>query len=58
MQLMVDAFPSLVLPHITGKEVVIYAVLHLCGLANAIVNPFLYGYLNENFRKEYRNIFR
>ena len=55
---MVDAFPSLVLPHITGKEVVIYAVLHLCGLANAIVNPFLYGYLNENFRKEYRNIFR
>ena len=58
LQLLVDAFPDLVLPHITGKEVVIYAFLHLCGLANAIVNPFLYGYLNENFRKEYRNIFR
>lgn len=57
-KLLVDAFPDVVLPHITGKEVVIYAFLHLCGLANAIVNPFLYGYLNENFRKEYRNIFR
>ena len=58
MQLALEVFPDLVLPLITGREVMIYAVFHLCGLANAIMNPFLYGYLNENFRKEYKNIFR
>ena len=43
---------------ISGKETVIYAVLHLFGMCNALTNPILYGYLNENFRKEYRNIYR
>ena len=39
-------------------EAAVYAVLHLLGLANACINPILYGYLNETFRKEYRTIYR
>lgn len=27
------------------------------GLANACINPILYGYLNESFREEYKNLF-
>ncbi len=50
--------PQLIRPHIRGYESPIYAVMHLFGLSNACVNPILYGYLNENFRKEYRSIYR
>lgn len=28
------------------------------GLANACINPILYGYLNESFREEYKNLFK
>jgi hypothetical protein len=35
-----------------------YSVLHLFGAANAVINPFLYGYLNETFRNEYKNLYR
>ncbi len=50
--------PKFLRPVIEGMETVIYALLHLCGLSNACINPVLYGYLNENFRKEYKNIYR
>jgi hypothetical protein len=32
-------------------------LLHLLGTANACFNPILYGYLNENFRNEYKSIY-
>ena len=51
-------YPALMKPIISGNETVIYAVLHLFGLCNALTNPILYGYLNENFRKEYKSIYR
>ena len=53
-----DLYPALMKPIISGNETVIYAVLHLFGLCNALTNPILYGYLNENFRKEYKSIYR
>lgn len=31
---------------------VVFAVCHLIGCSSACTNPVLYGYLNENFRKE------
>ena len=34
-----------------------YAVV-AASVALAFTNPILYGYLNENFRKEYKNIYR
>jgi len=53
-----ELHPGLIRPFISGNEAVVYAVLHLFGLCNAITNPILYGYLNENFRKEYKGIYR
>ena len=50
--------PYFIRPYIEGYETVIYSLLQLCGLCNACINPVLYGYLNENFRKEYKNIYR
>ena len=32
----------------------VYGLANLCGLAASCINPILYGYLNENFRKEYK----
>jgi hypothetical protein len=58
LQIAVEMFPHAILPLIEGNETWIYAILHLFGLGNACINPFLYGYLNENFRKEYKNIYR
>ena len=37
---------------------IMYGILHLLGAANAVSNPILYGYLNENFKSEYRNLYR
>ena len=50
--------PSFIRPYIEGYETIAYSLLHLCGLCNACINPVLYGYLNENVRKEYKNIYR
>ena len=55
---MVDTLPEKFLELIKGWETPLYGAFHLCGLANACINPFLYGYLNENFRKEYKNVYR
>jgi len=41
-----------------GDVALTYGLLHLLGSANACLNPFLYGYLNENFRREYKTIYR
>ena len=34
--------------------ILVYGMANLCGLAASCINPILYGYLNENFRKEYK----
>ena len=38
------------------REVLVYCLLKLLGASNACLNPILYGYLNENFRQEYRGV--
>ncbi|CAG7786981.1 unnamed protein product [Allacma fusca] len=35
---------------------IIYAICHMIGMSSACSNPVLYGWLNENFRKEFRDI--
>ncbi len=35
-----------------------YGICNILGLSNACINPVLYGYFNENFRKEYKSIYR
>ena len=37
---------------------VTYGVLHLLGAGTSIANPILYGYMNENFRNEYRKFYQ
>ncbi|XP_044742533.1 neuropeptide F receptor isoform X1 [Chrysoperla carnea] len=33
-----------------------YAVCHMMGMSSACSNPLLYGWLNDNFRKEFKDI--
>lgn len=35
----------------------IYALCHLISMSSACSNPLLYGWLNENFKKEFKDIF-
>ncbi|XP_013777923.1 neuropeptide F receptor-like [Limulus polyphemus] len=36
---------------------IVFACCHMAGMSSACSNPFLYGWLNENFRKEFKDIF-
>ena len=35
-----------------------YAICHMASMTSAISNPILYGYMNENFRAQFRKIRR
>ena len=35
-----------------------YAICHLASMTSAISNPILYGFMNDNFRKEFSNIWQ
>jgi len=37
--------------------VAIYSICHTIGMSSACFNPFLYAFLNDNFRKEFVAIF-
>jgi hypothetical protein len=36
---------------------IVYAVCHVMGMLSACANPVIYGYLNENFNREFKDIF-
>ena len=40
----------------TEPMLITYAVCHMTGMSSACANPLLYGWLNDNFRKEFREI--
>lgn len=40
----------------TSTFYVTYAVCHMTGMSSACSNPLLYGWLNDNFRKEFNEI--
>ncbi|RWS13049.1 neuropeptide F receptor-like protein, partial [Dinothrombium tinctorium] len=35
---------------------IVFACCHMIGMSSACSNPFLYGWLNDNFRKEFKEI--
>ncbi len=35
----------------------LFICCHLLGMSSACINPVLYGYLNDNFRREFKEIF-
>ncbi|CAO1435415.1 unnamed protein product [Diamesa serratosioi] len=41
---------------LTQKVMIIYAICHMAGMSSACSNPMLYGWLNDNFRKEFNEI--
>lgn len=40
----------------TQPMMVVYAVCHMMGMSSACTNPVLYGWLNDNFWKEFKDI--
>ncbi|XP_054747447.1 neuropeptide F receptor [Anastrepha obliqua] len=41
---------------VTEGMLVVYAFCHMLGMSSACTNPMLYGWLNENFRKEFKEL--
>ncbi|XP_067631381.1 neuropeptide F receptor [Eurosta solidaginis] len=41
---------------LTQRMIVMYAFCHMLGMSSAVTNPVLYGFLNDNFRKEFIEI--
>ncbi|CAL4157312.1 unnamed protein product [Meganyctiphanes norvegica] len=41
----------------TESMLIGFAICHMMGMSSACSNPFLYGWLNDNFRKEFLEIF-
>lgn len=51
-----NLFADLYLSGITQEIMVAYAICHMMGMSSACSNPLLYGWLNDNFRKEFNEI--
>ena len=58
LKTLLDFSPNLIETYLGGQDTLVYGLANILGLGNACVNPVLYGYLNENFRKEYKSIYR
>lgn len=41
---------------VTQSMLVTYAICHMIGMSSACSNPLLYGWLNDNFRKEFQEL--
>ncbi|XP_020716479.1 neuropeptide F receptor isoform X2 [Ceratitis capitata] len=41
---------------VTERMLVVYAFCHMLGMSSACTNPLLYGWLNDNFRKEFTEL--
>ncbi|CAG0902057.1 unnamed protein product [Darwinula stevensoni] len=39
------------------EQAIIFAVCHMLGMSSACFNPLLYGWLNENFQREFLEVF-
>ncbi len=57
LNLTLDLYNPFKLPRDKEMMLIIYAACHLFGMSSACANPFLYGWFNENFRREFKLIF-
>ena len=55
LNLMTDLDSSLITSDRTFR--VVFASCHMIGMSSACSNPLLYGWLNDNFRKEFKEVF-
>ncbi|XP_035777217.1 neuropeptide F receptor-like [Anopheles albimanus] len=51
-----NLFADLYVHAITQDIMVAYAICHMVGMSSACSNPLLYGWLNDNFRKEFNEL--
>ncbi|XP_058056140.1 neuropeptide F receptor [Anopheles bellator] len=51
-----NLFADLYVHAITQEIMVAYAICHMVGMSSACSNPLLYGWLNDNFRKEFNEL--
>jgi hypothetical protein len=42
----------------TEELCIVYAVCHVMGMLSACANPVIYGFLNENFQREFKDIYQ
>lgn len=54
--LVLDVYNPFQGPEDQETMLVIYAVCHMLGMSSACANPWLYGWYNDNFRNEFRDI--
>ena len=40
------------------QTTIIYAVCHVMGMVSACANPIIYGFLNENFHREFSELYK
>ena len=40
------------------QQTIIYAVCHVMGMLSACANPIIYGFLNENFSREFKELYK
>ena len=53
----IDDQGNKVKPLLTDEQFcILYAICHVTGMLSACANPVIYGYLNENFNKEFKDI--
>uniref|UniRef100_A0AAG5D1J8 G-protein coupled receptors family 1 profile domain-containing protein n=1 Tax=Anopheles atroparvus TaxID=41427 RepID=A0AAG5D1J8_ANOAO len=51
-----NLFADIYVKAITEDIMVAYAICHMVGMSSACSNPLLYGWLNDNFRKEFNEL--
>jgi len=58
LNLIINVFDSTDRPLFSKEEhyLLTYAAFHLMGTSSACINPFLYGFMNENFQGAFKNM--
>jgi neuropeptide Y receptor len=54
--LVLDLYNPFQKPEDQETMLIIYAVCHVLGMSSACANPWLYGWYNDNFQNEFRDI--
>ena len=53
----INTVSSLVRSKSEQQLCIIHAVCHVMGMLSACANPVIYGFLNENFQREFKELF-
>ena len=53
----INTVSSLVRSRSEQQLCIIHAVCHVMGMLSACANPVIYGFLNENFQREFKELF-